>query len=121
MVLIRLCRGSPYDGANSADEDEDVVMVVQPATSPDGRREARGSTLSPVEESVLAFERTQWRRASAKDDAIRARFGMSPAAYYSLLSRLIESDEALAFDPLLVQRLQRRVAERTSWSLEAVR
>ncbi len=96
-------------------------MVAQPAASPGGRWEAPGSNLSPLEESILAFERTQWRKASAKDDAIRARFAMSPAAYYSLLSRLIESDEALAYDPLLVQRLLRRVAEHTSWSLEAVR
>ena len=32
------------------------------------------------------------------------------AEYYARLSTLIDSDEAAAYDPLLVQRLQRRVA-----------
>lgn len=74
-----------------------------------------GSTLTPLQESILAFERLTWRRAGEKDNEIRARFGISPAAYYVELSRLIESDAAMAYDPLLVQRLQRRIAQRAAW------
>jgi Protein of unknown function (DUF3263) len=68
-----------------------------------------GSTLSALDEGILAFERRRWRSPSAKDEAIRTTFGIAPAAYYVALSALVESDEAMAYDPLLVQRLQRRV------------
>lgn len=90
-------------------------MVARPTACPQGSPAARGTTLSPLEESILEFERTRWRRAGAKDEAIRTRFGISPASYYVVLSRLIECEEAMVYDPLLVQRLQRRVVETTSW------
>jgi Protein of unknown function (DUF3263) len=32
---------------------------------------------------------------------------LSPARYYQLLNRLIDRPEALAYDPMLVQRLRR--------------
>ncbi len=58
--------------------------------------------------AFLAFE-AEWRRhAGAKEEAIRARFGMPPARYYQLLGRLIDAPEALAHDPMLVRRLRRR-------------
>lgn len=68
--------------------------------------------LAPEAASLLDFERHIWGRPARKDDAIRSRFGVSPAAYYLQLSRLIEQDEAMAYDPLLVQRLRRRIAQR---------
>ena len=67
-----------------------------------------------VELPLACLERGHWRRGSSKDDAIRAAFGMSPTAYYLALSRLIDSPEAAAYDPQLVQRLQRRIAERAA-------
>ena len=70
----------------------------------------QGSILSPQDEAILAIERRLWRRAAVKEEAIRATLGLSPAEYYARLSTLIDSDEAAAYDPLLVQRLQRRVA-----------
>jgi len=88
-----------------------VAVQHSPLRDDDGA----GSTLSPDQESILAFEQLQWRRASAKDDAIRARFGISPATYYVRLSRLLESPDAMAYDPLLVQRLQRRVEQHERW------
>ena len=79
-----------------------------------GRSEAadtgRGSTLSAQDESILALERRLWRRVATKEEAIRSTLGLSPEVYYARLSALIDSDEAMAYDPLLVQRLQRRVA-----------
>ena len=73
-----------------------------PAAGPLGARE-RG---------VLAFERQWWRHAGAKEEAIRREFGVGPTAYYQLLSRLIDDPAALAYDPMLVKRLQRQRASR---------
>lgn len=66
---------------------------------------------------VLRFERRTWRYPAAKDEAIRAEFGFSPARYYQLLNALIESPAALAAEPVLVGRLSRlRAARRQGWS-----
>jgi uncharacterized protein DUF3263 len=61
---------------------------------------------------VLAFERHWWRHAGAKEEAIRRQFGVGPTAYYQLLSRLIDDPAAMAYDPMLVKRLQRQRASR---------
>jgi Protein of unknown function (DUF3263) len=63
--------------------------------------------------SILDFERGWWQRRGPKEGAIRSRFGLSAARYYQLLNRLIETPEALRYDPMLVKRLRRlRVARR---------
>lgn len=63
--------------------------------------------LSERDLAILAFE-AEWRRhAGAKEEAIRADLGMSPARYYQLLGRLIDTAEAQAHDPMLVKRLRR--------------
>lgn len=58
-------------------------------------------------QDILDFERGWWRGSAHKERAVRARFGLSPARYYQLLNRLIDRPEALAYDPMLVQRLRR--------------
>jgi hypothetical protein len=68
--------------------------------------------LGERERSVLQFERQWWRHAGAKEEAIRREFGVGPTAYYQLLSRLIDDPAALAYDPMLVKRLQRQRASR---------
>ena len=77
-------------------------------------REATASPepLGERERSVLAFERQWWRHAGAKEEAIRRQFGIGPTAYYQLLSRLLDDPAALAYDPMLVKRLQRQRASR---------
>jgi hypothetical protein len=62
--------------------------------------------------SVLAFERHWWRHADAKEEAIQREFAVGPTAYYQLLSRLIDDPAAMAYDPMLVKRLQRQRASR---------
>ncbi|MDY0910841.1 DUF3263 domain-containing protein [Microbacterium sp. CFBP9034] len=63
--------------------------------------------LSDRDRALLSFE-GEWRRhAGAKEEAIRAELGMSPARYYQLLGRLIDTPEAQAHDPMLVKRLRR--------------
>ena len=61
---------------------------------------------------MLDFEREWWRYAGAKEQAIRARFDLSTTRYYELLNRLIDRDEAVAYDPMLVKRLRRLRAQR---------
>ncbi|ONH23730.1 DUF3263 domain-containing protein [Pseudofrankia asymbiotica] len=73
--------------------------------------------LSERDSRVLRFEQRAWRYPAAKDEAIRAEFGLSPARYYQLLNALIESPAALAAEPMLVGRLSRlRAARRQGWS-----
>ncbi len=63
--------------------------------------------------AILEFERSWWQRPGSKEAAIRQRFGLSAARYYQLLSRLIDTPEALRLDPMLVKRLRRhRTARR---------
>ena len=74
-----------------------------------------GAPAGPLGEraqSILAFERHWWRHAGAKEEAIRRQFGIGPTAYYQLLSRLLDDPAALAYDPMLVKRLQRQRASR---------
>ena len=73
---------------------------------------APAGPLGERERSVLTFERQWWRHAGAKEEAIRRQFGIGPTAYYQLLSRLLDDPAALAYDPMLVKRLQRQRASR---------
>jgi hypothetical protein len=70
------------------------------------------SPLDHRSRAILDFERSWWQMPGPKARAIRARFAMSAARYYQLLSRLIDSPDALALDPLLVRRLRRQRARR---------
>jgi hypothetical protein len=68
--------------------------------------------LSDRDRAILEFE-AEWRRhAGAKEEAIRADLGLSPARYYQLLGRLIDTAEAQEHDPMLVKRLRRQRATR---------
>ncbi|HVF52064.1 MAG TPA: DUF3263 domain-containing protein [Actinomycetota bacterium] len=56
---------------------------------------------------ILDFERSWWKHAGAKEQAIRERFDMSATRYYQLLNELLEKPESMAYDPILVKRLVR--------------
>ena len=63
--------------------------------------------LTDRDRAILDFE-GEWRRhVGAKEEAIRSDLGLSPARYYQLLGRLIDTAEAQAHDPMLVKRLRR--------------
>ena len=66
-----------------------------------------GVSLSVREAEILAFEHQGWRHAGAKEEAIRAEFGLSAARYYQILNTVINSSAAVRHDPMLVRRLQR--------------
>lgn len=65
------------------------------------------SALDERSQRILALERQWWKYAGAKEQAIRELFGLSAANYYQLLNALIDTDAALAHDPMLVKRLRR--------------
>ena len=69
--------------------------------------QVRPPGLSRREHDMLTFERQWWRRAGAKETAIRDRFGVTPTRYYQVLNALVDRSDALAADPLLVGRLRR--------------
>jgi len=63
--------------------------------------------LSERDLAVLALEARGWRTAGAKERAIREELGISGTRYYQLLNALLDREEALAHDPVLVNRLRR--------------
>ncbi|UNX55289.1 DUF3263 domain-containing protein [Georgenia sp. TF02-10] len=81
--------------------------------------------LTDTEREILAFERQWWKYAGAKETAIRELFDMSATRYYQVLNQLLDSEAALAADPMLVKRLRRmrsaRQRERSSRRLSGDR
>ena len=71
------------------------------------------SGLPERDASILDFERQWWRHVGAKEEAIRAEFGLSAARYYQLLNAVINSPAAVRHDPMLVRRLLRARDART--------
>jgi hypothetical protein len=76
----------------------------EPSAGPPGPRPA---SLSERDQRVLDFERRWWRHVGAKEEAISEVFGLSTARYYQLLNSVIDTPEALRYDPILVGRLLR--------------
>jgi hypothetical protein len=74
--------------------------------------DSQADGLSERDRMLLEFERQWWKYAGAKENAIRELFDMSATRYYQVLNALIDSESALAFDPMLVKRLRRMRAER---------
>ena len=63
--------------------------------------------LSQRDADILDFERSWWKHAGVKEQAIKERFNMSATRYYQILNELLETPEAMAHDPILVKRLKR--------------
>ena len=63
--------------------------------------------LSQRDLDILDFERSWWKHAGVKEQAIKERFDMSATRYYQLLNELLELPAAMAHDPILVKRLKR--------------
>jgi hypothetical protein len=89
-----------------------------------GKAEAPG--LDERARAILDLERSSWQLTVPKARAIRDQLGISVTRYHQLLGRLIDTPEALAYDPMLVRRLRRvrearrrrRVAGRLGVSVE---
>lgn len=84
-----------------------------------------GAVLADRDARILAFERQWWRFAGSKEDAIREEFSMTATEYYQVLNALIDTEAALAHDPMLVKRLRRmrttRQRGRASRALDSLR
>lgn len=68
--------------------------------------------LSEQDMRVLRFERTTWRTVGAKEQAMAEVLGITATRYYQVLNELIDTPEALKFDPVLVKRLRARRTRR---------
>jgi len=66
-----------------------------------------GMALSDRERAIIDFERSWWAEPGPKELAIRTRFQLSATRYYQVLNALLESSDAVAYDPLVVRRLRR--------------
>jgi hypothetical protein len=63
--------------------------------------------LTERDKAILDFERHWWSEPGPKDAAIRDRFELSATRYYQILGELLESADAIDYDPLVVRRLRR--------------
>jgi hypothetical protein len=63
--------------------------------------------LSAQDKRILDFERSWWKHAGVKEQAIKEHFDMSATRYYQILNEVLEKPEALSYDPILVKRLKR--------------
>jgi hypothetical protein len=103
-------RASPPDPSlpGNAERGADPLTAEKSGSSREG---ALGfwsmGRLTPVEIDVLDFERSWWKHAGAKEQAINHRFGLSATRYYQVLNELLEKPAAMVHDPILVKRLKR--------------
>ncbi len=74
--------------------------------------EERALQSSDLDLRLLDFEREWWRHAGSKESVVKENFGISLSEYYERLNHLIDSDAAMAAQPLLVKRLRRLRAQR---------
>ena len=63
--------------------------------------------LSKRDVRVLDFEGSWWLYPQPKDRTIKEYLGMSATRYYQVLRRLVDDENALAYAPMTVRRLQR--------------
>ena len=89
-------------------------MASNERLASDDSRGVVDATLSQRDRSILDFERDWTRHGGAKEEAVHSEFGLSAARYYQVLNALLDSPVALAYDPMLVKRLQRIREARTS-------
>lgn len=89
--------------------------AMPPIETPAGAQvpgDADAPGLDDRDRAMLAFEREWWSLPGAKEAAIKERFGVTATQYYQQLNKLADTAEALAADPLLVRRIQRRRGNR---------
>ena len=63
--------------------------------------------MTEEQQAILEFEKQWWKYAGAKEQAIRATFGIGATSYYQRLNALLNEPAAMAHDPVTVKRLRR--------------
>ncbi|MFC5676023.1 DUF3263 domain-containing protein [Aeromicrobium endophyticum] len=81
-------------------------------SGPDDEVEPRLQALSERDREILELEKLWFKFAGAKEQAIRDRFNMTSTRYYQVLNSLIDTEPALAAEPVLVKRLRRLRSDR---------
>ena len=74
--------------------------------------------LTQRDRDILDFERSWWTATSPKDVQIRERFELSTTRYHQILNEMLDTEEAMAYDPLVVRRLHRQRDHRRRARLE---
>lgn len=64
-------------------------------------------SLTAHDKTILDIERRFWATPGGKEIVIVDELGISPVRYYQKLNQLIETEAALAHDPITVNRLRR--------------
>ena len=67
--------------------------------------------LSEEDRAILDFERASWREPGPKDQTVEMVLGLTSREYYERLRTAVESQQALAYDPLTVKRVMRIIEE----------
>lgn len=68
--------------------------------------------MTDLERAILEFEAKWWQFAGNKEAEIARRFEMTAVRYTQKLNHLLDNPEALAHDPILVNRLRRLRSQR---------
>ena len=74
--------------------------------------------LTQRDRDILDFERSWWTATSPKDVQFRERFELSTTRYHQVLNEMLDTEEAMAYDPLVVRRLHRQRDRRRRARLE---
>lgn len=84
-----------------------VVICAYHGPMPEPLAASPAPRLSEFQTALLDFEKGWWALPGSKEAEIRERFDISTTRYYQLLNALIDTEAAIAYDPLLVKRLRR--------------
>lgn len=69
--------------------------------------------MTDIDRQILEFESQWWRTRGNKESAIQQQFGWSIIRHYQRLNQIIDLPEAMAIDPMTVNRLHRLREQRT--------
>lgn len=98
--VVGVAQASGPDPAATGKAHTSTAFSLEAEIDPD-------SPLSERDQRMLALERQWWKYAGAKEQAVRDLFDLSATHYYQILNALIDTEAALAHDPMLVKRLRR--------------
>ena len=112
LLFVRSMGEDFFTGTSRAGTSRECVVAEQAqehlSTAESVAADVRDeSPLSSRDQQMLALERQWWKYAGAKEQAIRELFDLSATHYYQILNALIDTEDALAHDPMLVKRLRR--------------
>lgn len=63
--------------------------------------------MTDEERRMLDFAGQRWNHRGTQADAIRAEFGLTVTRFWQRVSQLLDREDALAYDPVTVNRLRR--------------